>query len=344
MKSQDNEAGWRRVVAESHKTIDHRGKIAYDRERFSGGGNTLRTFKKVYVEITSVCNLACSFCPPTERQASFIKPGDFEQRLVQIKPHTNHIYLHVKGEPLLHPKLDELLDLSHAHGFKVNLTTNGTLIPKAGPKILGKPALRQMNFSLHSFDGHAGSEDREGYLRHILAFIREASTHGVIFSLRLWNLSQDNLTNAQRQRNRQTLSILEREFALDYRIEEKVAPGSGIRIADRVYINQDYEFEWPSLAAPEDDGVGFCHALRSQAAVLSNGTVVPCCLDGEGAIDLGNLNRSSFTDIVEGERANRIVDGFSRREAVEELCRKCGYRKRFDLPKMTSSAKEMRSS
>lgn len=301
----------------------------------------MRTFKRVYVEITSVCNLACSFCPPTERQASFIKPDEFARRLEQIKPHTNYIYLHVKGEPLLHPRLDELLDLSHAHGFRVNLTTNGTLIAKAGPKLLGKPALRQMNFSLHSFDGHAGSEDREGYLRPILAFIRQASAHGVIFSLRLWNLSQDNLTNAQRQRNRHTLSILKREFGLDYRIEEKVAPGSGIQVAERVYINQDYEFEWPSLKASEDDGVGFCHGLRSQAAVLSDGTVVPCCLDGEGVIALGNMNRKSFTDIVEGERANRLVDGFSRREAVEDLCRKCGYRKRFDLPNRTPGKKEM---
>jgi len=293
----------------------------------------LRTFKKVYIEITSVCNLACSFCPPTERKANFIAPDDFERRLLQIKPHASHIYLHVKGEPLLHPKLDELLDLSHVHGLKVNITTNGTLIHKAGPKILGKPALRQMNFSLHSFDGHEGSQDRDGYLRRILSFVRQAQAYGVIFSFRLWNLSQDNLTNLERQRNRETLAILEREFDLDYRIEEKVAPGSGIKIADRVYINQDYEFEWPSLQAPEDEGIGFCHALRNQAAVLVDGTVVPCCLDGEGVIGLGNINRSSFSEIIEGERANRLVDGFSRREAVEELCRKCGYRKRFDLSK-----------
>lgn len=291
----------------------------------------MKTFKKVYIEVTSVCNLACTFCPPTERKANFIQPDAFRRTLQQIKPHTNHIYLHVKGEPLLHPRIDELLDISHEEGFKVNITTNGTLIHKAGPKILGKPALRQMNFSLHSFDGHEGSEDREGYLRRILSFVRQASAHRVIFSFRLWNLTPDNLTNLQRQRNRDTLAILEQAFDLDYKIEEKVAPGSGIKIADRVYINQDYEFQWPSLQAPKDDGVGFCHALRSQAAVLVDGTVVPCCLDGEGVIKLGNLNENSFSAIIEDERATRMYDGFSRREAVEELCRRCGYRKRFDL-------------
>ncbi|PWV98568.1 radical SAM protein with 4Fe4S-binding SPASM domain [Paenibacillus cellulosilyticus] len=289
----------------------------------------MKTFKKVYIEITSVCNLSCTFCPPTARAKGFIKQETFNHVLDQIKPHTNHIYLHVKGEPLLHPKIDQLLDAAHEKGFKVNITTNGTLITKNKAKLLGKPALRQMNFSLHSFDGHIGSENRDGYLREILDFVREASEHNVLFSFRLWNLTQDNMTNQERSRNRETLSILEKEFGLDYQIEERVEPGKGIRIAKNVYINQDYEFQWPSLDAPEDDGKGFCHALRTQAAVLVDGTVVPCCLDGEGVINLGNVHETSFSEIVDGERANNLYYGFSRREAVEELCRKCGYRQRF---------------
>ncbi len=291
----------------------------------------MKTFKKVYIEITSVCNLACSFCPPTERKANFIKPDDFSHILDQVKPHTKHVYLHVKGEPLLHPRIDELLDIAHEKGIMVNLTTNGTLIHKAKHKLLGKPALRQMNFSLHSFDGHEGSDNREGYLTQILSFVREAAQHRVIFSFRLWNLDEDNATNTVRSRNRETLSLIEREFGLAYRIEEKVVPGSGVKLAERVYMNQDVEFDWPSLQAEEDDGVGFCHALRAQAAILVDGTVVPCCLDGEGVIKLGNVHRERFSDIVESERANALYDGFSRRQAVEELCRKCGYRKRFNL-------------
>jgi len=293
----------------------------------------VRTFKKIYIEITSVCNLACHFCPPTERQARFIKPETFEQMLDKIDPHTNHIYLHVKGEPLLHPKIDLLLDAAHERGFKVNITTNGTLIAKNRHKLLGKPAVRQMNFSLHSFDGHAGSTDRDGYLADILSFVRAAKqdeiSRKILFSFRLWNLTEDNMTNAARSRNRETLALIEREYGLDYRIEEKVERGKGLKVAENVYLNQDHEFQWPSLTAPEDDGKGFCHALRSHAAILVDGTVVPCCLDGEGVIKLGNVLEQNFSDIVEGERANALVDGFSRREAVEELCRRCGYRTRF---------------
>ncbi|QOV09392.1 radical SAM/SPASM domain-containing protein [Viridibacillus arvi] len=291
----------------------------------------MKTFKKVYVEITSVCNLACSFCPPTSRKANIIKLDAFNNILDQIRPHTKYIYLHVKGEPLLHNKIDQLLDSAHAKGFKVNITTNGTLIKKNREKLLGKPALRQINFSLHSFDGHEGSENREKYLGDILEFVRDAAEHNIIISYRLWNLQKDQVTDLEKRRNLETLDILEKEYNLDFKIEEKVRPGKGVKITDRVYLNQDHEFQWPSLQAPEDEGKGFCHALRSQAAILVDGTVVPCCLDGEGVINLGNINNTSFSEIVESERANNLVDGFTRREAVEELCRKCGFRQKFGM-------------
>ncbi|AHN23364.1 radical SAM protein [Lysinibacillus sphaericus] len=291
----------------------------------------MKTFKKVYIEITSVCNLACSFCPPTERAKGLIKVEQFNKILDEIRPHTKYIYLHVKGEPLLHPRIHQLLDAAHDKGFKVNITTNGTLIKKNREKLLGKPALRQINFSLHSFDGHEGSENREKYLGDILEFVREASKFNTIISYRLWNLQQDHVTDLAARRNRETLEIIENEYNLDFRIEEKVQPGKGVKIANNIYLNQDHEFRWPSLLAPEDEGKGFCHALRSQAAILVDGTVVPCCLDGEGVINLGNVHEQSFSEIVEGERANNIVEGFSRREAVEELCRKCGYRQKFGM-------------
>ncbi len=275
--------------------------------------------------------MACSFCPPTARAKGLIKVEQFNKILDEIRPHTKYIYLHVKGEPLLHPRIDQLLDAAHEKGFKVNITTNGTLIKKNREKILGKPALRQINFSLHSFDGHEGSENREKYLEDILDFVRASRDYSTIISYRLWNLQKDHVTEIAARRNRETLEILENEYNLDYRIEEKVQPGKGVKIASNIYLNQDHEFKWPSLLEPEDEGNGFCHALRSQAAILVDGTVVPCCLDGEGVINLGNVNEKSFTDIVQGERANNIVDGFSRREAVEELCRKCGYRQKFGM-------------
>jgi radical SAM protein with 4Fe4S-binding SPASM domain len=272
------------------------------------------------------------FLSQTGRKANFIKVDAFTNILDQIQGHAEYIYFHVKGEPLLHPKIDQLLDISHEKGFKVNITSNATLLHKNKEKLLTKPALRQMNFSLHSFDGHEGSENKEGYVGMVLAFVKEAlEKTNIIFSLRLWNLNEDNATNVDRSRNREILEMIEQEFNLDYKIEEQFERGSGVKIADRVYINMDHEFQWPSLHADEIEGPGFCHGLRNQAGILVDGTVIPCCLDGEGVINLGNVNQTSFSEIIESERANNLVDGFSRREVVEELCRKCGYRQRFSI-------------
>ena len=300
----------------------------------------MKRFKKFYIEITNICNLACSFCPQTQRQAEFMEIDTFGKILDQIKPHTDYIYFHVKGEPLLHPKIDEFLDLSYEKGFQVNITTNGTLINKVKDKIIMKPALRQVNFSLHSFYGNEEASDerddiksdmnKEEFINNILLFVKEAREKtDIIISLRLWNLEQDNLTNLENKRNEDLLEIIETEFNLTYKIQDKVTPGNGIKISDKIYLNQDYEFQWPDLKEKEDDGISFCYGLRNQVAILVDGTVVPCCLDGEGVINLGNINNTHFSEIIESERVNNIFDGFSRRYAVEELCRKCGYRRKF---------------
>jgi len=226
--------------------------------------------------------------------------------------------------------LNDLNDGLLEKGLKVNLTTNCTLINKAQDKILDKPALRQINFSLHSLEGNKELKHMDNYIKDIMAFIRTATKEtNIIISLRLWNLEGDNIKNLKKQRNAQLLAIIEKEFNLPYKIEEKVIPGGGIKITERVYLNQDQQFHWPDLKEAEDEGKGFCYGLRNQVAILVDGTVVPCCLDGEGVINLGNINKTQFSEIIEGERANNLYQGFSRRDVTEELCRKCGYRKKF---------------
>ncbi len=291
----------------------------------------MKKFKKFYIEITNICNLSCYFCPQTSRSPEFMSIKTFTKILDQIKPHTDYIYFHVKGEPLLHPNLSEFLHISYERGFKVNITTNGTLIHKVKKKLILSPALRQINFSLHSFDGNEGVSNKLDYINDIISFVKEAiDANDTLFSLRLWNLNKNNTTNLSAKKNSDLLSIIEDAFNLSYKIEEKIVPGKGIKICDKVYLNQDYEFQWPDLLAKEDNSPGFCYGLRNQVAILVDGTVIPCCLDGEGIINLGNIHETNFSEIVENQRSNNIFNGFSRRQAVEELCRKCGYRKKFN--------------
>jgi len=290
----------------------------------------LKKFKKIYIEITNVCNLACDFCPRTDRLPEFMNIETFAKILDQIKSHTDSIYFHVKGEPLLHPELAAFLDLCEEKGFQANITTNGTLIHKVSEMLLNKPALRQMNFSLHSLEGNTDSQNNGEYMDRILSFSQDAMKRSKIFvSLRIWNLQAKHANHPENVRNNELLAAIEKEFDMPSPIRQEVIPGRGIKIAERIYVNQEHLFKWPGLKEKEVHGSAFCQGLRSQAAILVDGTVVPCCLDGEGIMNLGNIHTASFSEIIAGRKACGIVDGFTRKEAVEELCRKCGYRERF---------------
>ena len=293
--------------------------------------NVLKRFKKIYVEITNVCNLSCSFCSEMKRPPEFMDVETFRNILDQITPFTDYIYLHVKGEPLLHPEIDKFLDLCHDMGVKVNLTTNGTLIHDAADKLFNKPALRQINFSLHSFDGNDQIESKDEYLNRIFSFIHQAiMQRDILISLRLWNYGATDTAENGSNKNREVFAHIEHDFDLPYKIDVKATASHGIKIAENVYLSQESEFVWPSLEQNENSDKGFCYALKTQAAILVDGTVVPCCLDGNGIISLGNVHTTDFSKIIEGERAEKIRRGFQKRELAESLCKRCTYRKRFD--------------
>lgn len=249
----------------------------------------------------------------------------FKKILEQITSYTDYVCLHVKGEPLLHKDLGEILDLCDKHKLKVNITTNGTKISEVVNILKHKKALRQINFSVHSFGGKVG-EERLEYLSNLIQnakIVREDTE--ILISYRFWNLGG----SGREVENEALLRVLEKEYNLDYEIKLSSDNVRGISIGEKVFVNQDYEFEWPHLEKAEDEGIGFCHGLRNQVAILVDGTVVPCCLDQEGDINLGNINDTSFSEILKSERAVHLYNGFSERRAVEELCRKCGYRRKF---------------
>lgn len=291
----------------------------------------MKRFKKVYIEITNKCNLRCYFCPKTNREEKFITISEFSYILDEIKEFTDYIYFHVKGEPLLHPNIKELLDISYNKGFKVNITTNGTLLSKVKEKLIGHPALRQINISLHSLDGNNGMSTKDDYLNNIFEFINSSKEDkSLIIALRLWNLTDDNLVNKKIGKNTEILKRIEEEFKLQFKIEDIITPQRGIKLGNRIYLNQDMRFIWPDLNNPDFGDKGYCYGLRDQIGILVDGTVIPCCLDGEGKISLGNIYKTNLGEILASHRAENIYDGFSKRVVTEEMCRKCGFRTRFN--------------
>ena len=274
-------------------------------------------FRKVYLEISNICNLNCAFCPGTQRQKRAMTEADMHLLLPKLRPYTDYLYFHLMGEPLCHPLLETFLELAHSHGFKVILTTNGTLLPKRQEMLLSAPGLHKVNISLHAFEANDLSVPFESYLKGCFDFGMAAAGKKLI-SYRLWN------NHGQDEKNGEILNLLEQSFPKPW-VQER----HGIRIGDRIFLEYGDKFDWPDLTAP-DGGVNlFCHGLRDQIGVLADGTVVPCCLDHEGDIALGNLFRQSLEEILNSSRAQAIYAGFSQRKATEELCRKCGYARRF---------------
>lgn len=288
----------------------------------------MRKFKKIYIEITNRCNLSCSFCLPGQRPKAWMLPTVFNGIAEQVKTYTRHLALHVLGEPLLHPDLGQLLAICHAHGLAVNLTTNGTLLAKRQALLLTSPALRQINISLHSAVEKSDS-DLSAYLAEVFAFIREATSHTpLLISLRLWNMASSVQAPTYGQ-NAPILKHLEDFFALPAPLVDQLTPGHGIPLAPRVFLSQNPRFTWPHNPAPEMGREGFCRGLRDHVAILVDGTVVPCCLDAEADIPLGNIHRQPLGEILASLRATQIYQGFSRRKLVEPLCRRCTFRQSF---------------
>lgn len=251
---------------------------------------------------------------------------EFSHVIQQAKPYTNHIYLHVLGEPLVHPQLEEILTVVHHFGMIVNITTNGTLLAKTQEILLNAPALRKVSVSLHSMEP-GSAYCKEEYLRDVALFVTAATGKGIFCELRMWNLGANDIDNEA------IFTLLCRFLGLDNAEQEaarnKIYESGNTTLAPRLFLGKAERFIWPSMAEQRTEQPIFCHGLRSQMAVLSDGTVVPCCLDSRGDIALGNVFQTPLSQILVGERAQALYKGFSVRQPSEELCRRCGYAKRF---------------
>lgn len=271
----------------------------------------MKRFRKIYVEITNICNMNCSFCPETKRAKAFMSAEQFEHIAKQIEPYTDYIYLHVKGEPLLHPNLREILKICQKYNLKVNISTNGTLL---GEKWELLKNIRQINVSLHSFEKDNEQKLQE-YLTNVIDAACTLNKEGVIVRYKLWN---DNTLN----NNVKIISQLEKKYNINI---ECLSYDKDIKLKDGIFLSIKQPFKWPDI---QDDNKHetTCYGLRHQIAILVDGTVVPCCVDNDGDINLGNIFNTSFDDILNTTIAKEIREGFENNKCVHKLCKKCEYR------------------
>lgn len=285
---------------------------------------------RAYLEITTFCNKNCSFCVGTERKKEFLSPSLFEERLKKVLPVTENIYLHVMGEPLLHPDFQEIASLCRKYNAKLTLVTNGSLLKGKEDPLLENPALYQINFSLHGI--RLGSPEDEKDLENILLFCQRAAKErkDLYINLRLWNQKSKEEKEIKKL-NTFLLSKIGEKFPLPPERSLQFSPGRKSKhLTGRIYLNMDTFFQWPETEKELIKARGFCHGLRDQFGVLCDGTLVPCCLDTEGKVSLGNIHEEkSLQELLASPLAEKIRKGFEKGVAEHPFCQKCSFRTRF---------------
>lgn len=283
-------------------------------------------FKKIYLEISNICNVQCSFCPVVEKDKKLMDLAEFESILKEVAPLTEVVCLHLLGEPLAHPKFSEILDICEKYNTQIDLTTNGILIKRQKARILNSSCIRQVNFSLQAFKDNFPDRDIDPYLLPIFEFAK--SSHvlrpALYINYRLWNQESNDSDNED--------IFLKIESYLNIKINRNIETGAikSKNIWNRLYLHFDSRFEWPSFALPHQSKQGRCHGAVNHIGIHADGAVVPCCLDKNAAINLGNVKEQSLKDIISSERFLNMRNGFLNGVRVEKFCQHCSFINRFD--------------
>ena len=256
-------------------------------------------YKKVYVEITNMCNLNCSFCCKNNRKKDYISLDNFKILLNKLKGYTDYLYLHVMGEPLLHPNVNELINLA-SKDYKVNITTNGTMLDK----IINNKNIRQINISLHSIN-----KDVKKTLLSIFKKVDAILYNNVIVNYRLW------INDDKRQG---IIDIINDYYKVDI---NKI---NNHTIKNNLFYSIEEEFIWPNINNKQIFN-GTCKALTDHIGVLVDGTIVPCCLDSEGIINLGNIYNDDLKEIINSKQYQELKKGFKENTRLNPLCKTCNF-------------------
>lgn len=261
-----------------------------------------KRFKKIYIEVTNICNLNCLFCPGNKRDKKFMNINDFKIILDKIKDYTNYVYFHLMGEPLMHPEINTLINIASLD-FKVNITTNGYMIDR----IKNNKNIRQVNISLQSFDSKNNISLNE-YMLNIFKSVDNLLESGTIVNYRLWVFKDIN---------KEIIEKIEKYY--------NVKINGNTKIKERLFIDFSDSFIWPDINNSYYNEEGSCLGLIKQLGILVDGSVVPCCLDYNGNLTLGNIFKDNLEEILESSLAKEMVAGFRENKKVEEMCRHCNF-------------------
>lgn len=298
-----------------------------------------RKFDRINVEIINSCNLKCSFCPTPERAQAKMTSEQFAGLARVIAPMTREVVLHLLGEPLSHPEFAQIIEAASDAKLPVNIVTNGLLLNGERLQSILNPIVRQISISLQSFGNNFPDQDPTNYILKIKSFTNRVLEErpDLYVNLRFWDL--DGLSATETNHNQTLREVLSNTFGFNWEdVSIDIRRRKNYRLTGRLYLHFDSRFVWPSLDNKVLQETGYCHGLQGHFGIHADGTVVPCCLDHNADIPLGNAFAQPLAEILQTPRAKAMRDGFAKGQLTEDLCKRCGYISRFQ-PKVKANSK-----
>ena len=279
--------------------------------------------KKIYIEISDVCALSCSFCPAPKNTRGIMPLDLFTRAITQALQFSKTIALHILGDPCKLENLGDYLSIAKQNGAKIELVTSGAYLHKHSVALLTSAPIKQISISLEAgFDKNNKIPNYLENVRKFALFHKQNPQCFLNFRIQDKRLLQDK-------------SKLDAIFqVLDLQKEQMIFKNGRIKLWQKAFLVVKESFFWAGFEILESSKIlessqnlesKKCHALKEQVGILSNGVVVPCCIDVQGVINLGNIKEQNLSEILNSKHALAIKQGFKNNQAIESLCQKCTF-------------------
>lgn len=300
----------------------------------------MKRFERVYIEISDYCGLACGFCPSARRKSM---RGEMDLELfrricAEVRGIARRVCLHLLGDPLSVDSLNAYLRVAGEFGLKVEIVSSGLFLSKHSFESLISAPIVQICFSLSAMIANS-ARFSSSHLARILSFCDYAlqSKSEIFINLRLQNVYIESSALDS------IIGAIAKHFKYDIKsLKTALKNGEKVRLARKILLLSKRQFQWQitqntqysnksadSKIFTNTDSIKragrFCLALQKQIGILSNGILVPCCMDYAGEARLGNLNENSLRDLLESSTFQRFESALSSGIPAHRICQDCGF-------------------
>jgi radical SAM protein with 4Fe4S-binding SPASM domain len=270
----------------------------------------------IQVEPASVCNYRCVFCFQTD--ASFSKPGSghmgfmsvelFRRIIDQAEGNCEAVTLASRGEPLLNPRIAEMLRYAGGKFLALKLNTNASVLTEPLCHAILESGVNTLVFSVDAASEPLYSTLRKGgNLERVLTNIRRF---------------QDIRTKQYRESK-----IVTRVSGVKYSEDQHLADLEAFwaDLVDQVAFVRHNPWENTYDKQPNDVAEA-CSDLWRRMFVWYDGTVNPCDIDYKSKLAVGDANTESLTDIWTGPQYTALREAhLAGNRGAENLCSRCTF-------------------